>query len=245
VIDGLVSVGLPPARKPDEALEIITGLLAKTTLPALPNREVWPIMAGSTAANWHFLRGRVLAGLGRKDEALAEFRLARGGGKFFAAVEIACLGGGGDETMLRPAIEAGSGLACGLVASALPRVSGAAGRQRLLEICELGIRRGDSLSFIVMSVELVRQGRRKEAAAFLRRLEREPIPTRWTSSKLEYDALVAIGQRRAAMRLGRRMSRLGLHWRNDARGFLEDCFKDDPDLTRVFVLLELEKLHFE
>jgi hypothetical protein len=181
----------------------------------------------------------------RPEEALLEFQKAKSGGNVFALGEIWILDGrGGDEAVWWPAIEAGDGLACGVVASMLKSSSGAA-RQRLLQICELGIGRGDVRPHVMMSDDLGRGGQKKEGRGLLQKLEQAPVHTWLYASSLRYAALRGFGRTQAAMRLGRRMARLGRRSLDRSDPFLDDCLEHNPDAARVFVLNELEGLVME
>jgi hypothetical protein len=201
-------------------------------------------MAGSVEANWHFLCGRALKHIGRGAEAIVEFRAAGEGGNAFAWSELADMGEHLDEARLMRGVEAGDGLACGILSRlVLPQSTGSA-RRRLVEVAELGIRRGDQLSIVAVSKDLAIRGRRDAAVKLLRKMEHVPPRARCATTPLEYEALCAAGMKRAAERVVRLASYYGTNFFDKSHPFscVDGLFEGDADLARIFVLMQLEKL---
>jgi hypothetical protein len=239
--DGLVCAGLPLPETGENAAFAMKRVLAGAEPPTLPSRTTWPQMAGPTAANWHFLYGRLLRQLGRDDEARIEFQQAGDGGNVFAWMELMFLDNKVDMAQLQNAAEAGDAQACGLLALSASRLSGAV-RQRLLEFGKMGAQKGNLLSIIGLAKDLAARGRRKGAAALLRRLEREPLRVRGFGSADECEALEAAGRPRAARRLVLSLTRIGHYFLDSRSRFIDSFLADDPDSAGAFLLMQREKL---
>jgi hypothetical protein len=235
--DALLTAGRPLVLTPEEGLLAVTQL--QMSLARLPPREKWAKMAGPLSANWRFLRACGLRGCGRIGEAAAEFRRAAEGGNAFGWAQAAELGERVLEGQLRAGIDAGDGLACGLLSRGL-RLERASGRRAmLLETAWLGVRRADVRSFCVVALELTRCGRRGEARAVLRKLDAIPRRMRIRYAELEYEALRAVGRTRLA-RIGLRLAGLLGEDLLDYPGHVEDWMEGDPESGLAVGLLTLE-----
>jgi hypothetical protein len=241
-MEALVYAGFSLPRSGEDAVVSVKQILAGATLPALPSREKWPAMAGPRAANWRFILACALQSVNLGAEAAAEFRGAGNGGNAFAWAKLSLMHGSIELSQLRSAIEAGDAMACGVAATNLGSSSGAA-RRELLEIAELGIRRGDLASSIGVARDLAQRGRRKEATAVLRKLDHAPAHARFIASRLECLALRAVGKVRAAERVLRWMARRGMRVLDDAPGdVIDELVSRDREWARAFVLAEFEGL---
>jgi hypothetical protein len=241
-IEALLFAGMPLPRNGEDAVVSVRRILAGATLPAVPSREKWPAMAGPRAANWHFILACALQSVDREAEAAAEFRQAGNGGNAFAWAQITMIDRSYQPSQLRSAIEAGDALVCGIAALKLTSASGAS-RRELLDIAELGVRRGDLASIIGVAGDLAQRGRRKEAGALLRKLDHAPAHARFFASDVECLALRAAGKVRAAERVLRWVARRGKRVLCKASGdVVEELVSRDREWVRAFVLAELEGL---